>query len=52
MFMGLRQAVALTAESREAVLSLRKRLLDVSDSLVLVLIILVLIAQSGEGLAA
>ncbi|NIP17893.1 MAG: hypothetical protein GWM87_06850 [Xanthomonadales bacterium] len=50
--MRLQKAVAPWREAREAALSLRTRLLDVTGSLVLVLIILVLITQSGVGLKA
>ena len=42
----------MSMEAREAAMDLRGRLLDVTSSLVLVLIILVLITQRGVGLTA
>ncbi len=52
MFHGLQQLNGLTAVARKAAISLRSRLLDVNTTLVLVLIILVLLTQSGVGLTA
>ena len=51
MFTGLQQINGMTAVARKAALSLRSRLLDVNITLVVV-IILVLLAQSGVGLIA
>ena len=52
MFQSLQQLNGLTAVAGKAALSLRSRLLDVNISLVVVLIILVLLTQNGEGLTA
>ena len=52
MFTHLQQADGLTAVARKAALSLYSSLPGVNATLVVVLIILVLLTQSGVGLIA
>ncbi len=52
MFTRLQRFNGLTAQARRLAVSLHSDLLNVNTTLVVVLIILVLISQSGVGLVA
>jgi len=52
MFTCLQQTNGVTATARKAAFSLRSGLSDINATLVVVLIILVLLTQSGVGLIA
>lgn len=52
MTLRSQQFSGLTAEARKAAFTLRSNLFNVNDTLVVVLIILVLLTQSGVGLIA
>jgi hypothetical protein len=52
MLLRLRQFNGLSATARKAALTLQSKLFDVNTTLIVVLIILVLLAQSGVGLIA